>query len=75
MAEYRAIYKCRMCGEEFEDGRTGGGIAAYLSVCVLTIKENFNMEDFAIGVYRYKTHDCKDGSFGFSDFVGMRKVK
>lgn len=23
MEEYRAVYKCRLCGEEFETARTG----------------------------------------------------
>lgn len=73
MSEYRAIYKCRLCGEEFEDGR-GGDEIAYLSVCGLTIKENFNMKGSAIGVHRYNIHNCKDGSYGMADFCGFRKV-
>ena len=40
MSEYRAIYKCRLCGEEFEDVRTGRDIA-YMGATVLTVKEHF----------------------------------
>ncbi len=73
MTEYRAIYKCRMCGEEFEDARMGKDIA-YMGAAVLTVKEHFKPEGCAIGVHRHNTHVCDDGSYGFADFVGFKKV-
>ena len=39
MREYRAIYKCRLCGEEFEDGETGDIIAMACTVA-LNVKES-----------------------------------
>ena len=74
MSEYLAIYKCRMCGEEFEDARMGRDIA-YMGAAVLTVKEHFEPEGCAIGIHRHNVHHCDDGSYGFSDFVGFRKVE
>lgn len=74
MSEYRAIYKCRLCGEEFEDARMGKDIA-YMGAAVLTVKEHFKPEGCAIGIHRHNVHHCDDGSYGFSDFVGFRKVE
>ena len=73
MTEYRAIYKCRLCGEKFEDGRTGID-TAYMGCAVLVAKEHFKPEGCAIGVHRHNTHVCDDGSYGFADFVGFKKV-
>ena len=73
MSEYRAIYKCRLCGEEFEDARMERDIA-YMGVAVLTVKEHFKLEGGAIGVHKYNTHVCDDDSYGFADFVGFKKV-
>lgn len=44
MPEYRAIYKCRLCGEEFDDGRAGKDIA-YMAAAVLTVKNHFSQKD------------------------------
>ena len=55
MTEYRAIYKCRLCGEEFEDGRAGKDIA-YMAAAVLTVKNHFKPEGCAIGIHRYNVH-------------------
>lgn len=73
MTEYREIYKCRLCGEKFEDGRTGRD-TAYMGCAVLAAKEHFKPEGCAIGVHRHNTHVCDDGSYGFADFVGFKKV-
>ena len=74
MSEYRAIYKCRLCGEKFDDGRAGKDIV-YMAAAVLTVKNHFKPEGCAIGIHRYNVHHCSDGSYGFSDFVGFRKVE
>lgn len=67
MPEYRAIYKCRLCGEEYIEGRTGAAIA---------MKETVLIADGGAGKYgthMYGTHNCDDGSYGLSDFCGFRK--
>ena len=74
MSECRAIYKCRLCGEEFEDGRAGKDIS-HMAVAVLTVKNHFKPEGCAVGIHRHNVHHCNDGSYGFADFIGFRKVE
>lgn len=75
MTEYQAIYKCRLCGEEFCDS-------------IIDEKEVDKCSNtFWRGMYIYRSisgrndipkekfHFCKDGSHGFSDFCGFRKVR
>ena len=73
MPEYRAIYKCRMCGEEYLDAVTGETVAMALTVA-LTVEDNTGNTRYNGKLYRHGIHECKDGSFGYSDFIGMRKV-
>ena len=69
MPEYRAIYKCRMCGEEYETHNTFNDevdTQTYMAnMCIQRKKHNLPFEH----------HVCKDGSFGLSDFIGIRKVE
>lgn len=74
MSEYRAIYKCRLCGEEFADSLID---EEEVSRCV---------HAFWKGKYRYHSitgrndilkeifHFCDDDSYGFADFLGFKKV-
>ena len=74
MSEYRAIYKCRLCGEEFESGTT--------TSTDVVIKNMLNVTT-GCGIKQYignpvtetYMHSCKDGSMGLSDFLGFRKVE
>lgn len=74
MSEYRAIYKCRLCGEEFEEGETGDLIAIACTVA-LTVKESTENVRYERKLRRYMPHNCKDGSYGFADFCGFKKVR
>lgn len=74
MVTYQAIYKCRLCGESFADGATIEGIAMAVNVA-LTINETFYNSDTHSSGHRYMPHSCKDGSVGFADFQGFRKVE
>lgn len=53
-AKFRAIYKCRLCGEKFELPATGEEVLVEMDA---------------------ETHYCKDGDFGFADFLGFRKIE
>ena len=78
MIEYRAIYKCRLCGEEFYG----------MSFCESDISTFYAITTFIMGsnscemlykappqiIYAKKQHSCKDGSLGLADFMGFRKV-
>lgn len=74
MSEYQAIYKCRLCGEEFEEGTTGDIIAMACTVA-LTVKDSTEHVRCERNLHRHMPHHCKDGSYGFADFCGFRKVE
>ena len=73
MSEYKAIYKCRLCGEEFEDFTTGEELAQAINMA-LAVCGNTNHVKCARNLYKNTMHYCKDGSFGFADFQGFKKV-
>lgn len=68
--EYHAIYKCRLCGEEYSNIRTGNTDLAMQSVIMLTITGN-PIE--AQSPTMTKIHVCDDKSYGLSDFCGYKK--
>ncbi len=70
---YQAIYKCRLCGEEFSE-----------DTCLIENKiigidfERKIIVDKNMGVYELlirNCHNCKDGSLGMVDFKGFKKVE
>ena len=71
MSEYAAVYKCRLCGKTFKNGVASTGRAAGIAGR-LTNENSFTQG----GVHgsRYAIHNCDDGSLGFSDFQGFKKV-
>lgn len=79
MSEYRAIYKCRLCGEEFEGmSFYENDNSPFYAMTVFTSGSN----SFAMGykeppniLYMREQHNCKDGSYGMADFLGFRKVE
>lgn len=71
---YRAIYKCRLCGEEFKYCQTGEEIAQTANM-VLTVYGHAKHIKGARDIYKNVNHYCKDGSFGFADFQGFKKVE
>lgn len=75
MSEYRAIYKCRLCGEEYADSL----ISEYeAEKCFEKFEKGKSIYRSISGrndIPKVKVHICKDDSFGFSDFIGMRKVE
>lgn len=73
MTEYRAIYKCRLCGEEFEH-------CDWSKEYLITHPKNFfehSKNSILRCEYQYSHwwHKCKDGSFGISDFIGFKKME
>lgn len=68
MGEYRAIYKCRLCGEVFEAHE---------------LKDIFESQTYCSsmccqhsgGNFPYEFHICNNEDVGFADFVGCKKVE
>lgn len=75
MSEYVAVYKCRLCGKVF--GRKGDemeeGNASHI-INRLISEENTQLGNNPFFGHRYDNHVCEDGSFGFADFQGFKKV-
>ena len=67
--EYKAFYKCRLCGEIFDDGATTGPRPAKVTAVELAlgIKPSYTMAPSLVWV-----HDCKDSSVGMADFIGWK---
>ena len=76
MTEYRAIYKCRLCGEEFEKEKVDYKRAVAAVLCLgMFGNESFDDPTTDISVYRAIDHNCEDGSMGLAEFLGFRKVE
>lgn len=72
--EYRAVYKCRLCGERYSPG--------YYDTDLRTVENH--MEEMAAGirgtpltalVSEKKIHRCADSSLGLADFQGWEAGK
>lgn len=76
MAEYQAIYKCRLCGEEFTDSLIS---QEEIEKCLLVFEKGktiYRSRSGRIDIYLRKGHySCKNGSYGLADFQGFRKVE
>lgn len=76
MSEYRAIYKCRMCGEEYSGIQVNSTIAFAATVAFgCGAAESFDLLSMNTVIYKTNNHECKDGSLGLADFIGFRKVE
>lgn len=68
--EYRAVFKCRLCGETYESGcATGNKIVALLSATGACVGKQIQPQ----GPILTEVHSCKNGDFGIADFQGFRK--
>lgn len=74
MTEYRAIYKCRLCGEEFVSAVTGSADIAIKNMVIVTAECDVKQK-ILNPVTKTIMHGCKDGSMGMSDFLGFRKIE
>lgn len=76
MPEYRAIYKCRMCGEEYSGIQVNSTIAFAATMAFgCAAAESFDLPSMNTVIYKTNNHECKDGSFGLADFIGFRKLE
>lgn len=71
--EYKAIYKCRLCGKEFEYCRAGEVIAQALTVA-LAVNGTTEHVRYNGNLHTHTTHECDDGSLGIADFQGFQKI-
>lgn len=71
---YQAVYKCRLCGEEFRENETKESKIQTINI-PFSINENIKHTEFPINIFKHTIHYCKDGSIGFSEFQGFKKVE
>lgn len=73
MKMFDAIYKCRLCGEEFVECSTSGeeGNRSFVMkiMCrAVDLKEPEEIMEPTI----YTCRPCRDGSYGVADFLGFK---
>ena len=66
--EYRISYKCRLCGEIFDSGRTRdrGTATAEIALTASRMERNAHL---------YYPHYCNDTDIGLADFIGILGVE
>lgn len=74
MPEYRAIYKCRLCGEVIPYSLISEREVDRCGVAFGKGKYRYNSISGRNDIQREIFHPCKDGSYGFADFCGFKKV-
>ena len=76
MSEYRATYKCRLCGEEIQrtSTRDKEDVEIQMKNTCAFSSEFFNPKT-AHREARAIPHMCIDGSIGLAEFLGFRKVE
>lgn len=66
---YRAMCKCRLCGEVYKNGAaTGSKELAIFSIVEMETKRHTQIQAPTL----IDIHHCKDGSIGCADFVGWK---
>lgn len=68
-AEYRAFYKCRLCGETFPSGATTGREIACLHMVELAAIGHPTILNAPLML---TTHYCDGEGMGLADFIGWK---
>lgn len=72
--EYRATYKCRLCGETFQNDAIMKEAVAQVTTFELATVGNTQNIKCNGNFHKHAIHYCNDGSFGFADFQGFKKI-
>ena len=66
---YKAVCKCRLCGEEFECGAvTGNEYLAFNSIIEMSLQRYTILQ----APHLIEIHSCKNGNIGCADFIGWK---
>lgn len=71
MRKYKAIYKCRLCGETFS---CGGELAEDKAIKKISLMGAMPIPFFCKFDNGKMPHGCKNGSIGIGDLQGFGKV-
>ena len=69
--EYRAIYKCRLCGKEFEDCATCNKGLVFDCMIAFVLNEKAKIP---FQPHEFQLHYCEDKSMGVADFKGWKAI-
>ena len=74
---YMATYKCRLCGEVVSNAGTANKDTASKATMYTVIDSSGYSPQFESpnAPMQFATHACKDGSYGMSDFLGMKETQ
>lgn len=73
MGEYKAVYKCRLCGQVYKSGATTGQALAVAHMVETTVGLYGTVP---LCVRKLESHSCGgpySGSLGLADFQGWQK--
>lgn len=70
MAEYHAIFKCRLCGKNYDSaGTTSRDVAIRETMLLCTGGKSYEPQ----APQMTEAHFCKNGNIGIADFQGWLK--
>lgn len=73
---YKAVYKCRLCGEMHFDSLISENEAEKCLRAFERGKMRYKSNSGRNDIYKYKGHYyCNDGSLGIADFQGFKKTE
>lgn len=73
---YQVVYKCRLCGEVFYDKKNKAReVKDFTMTNILAQVEQSTLMKKPNNVDLHMAHNCVDGSCGFADFQGFKKVE
>lgn len=70
--EYKAVYRCRLCGKEYQTGATAGEVIA--NACMYELAAGLS-GTVPMAPRKIEPHCCPDGSLGVADFLGWKAEK
>ena len=66
---YKAMFKCRLCGEVF----TSGAVTGNKGLAVQAIVDmDLNRHTVIQAPHSIQTHFCENGDIGYADFIGWK---
>lgn len=72
---YQAIYKCRLCGEIIKSEILMQPHVAHRIMRNFIYENEEALRSEPHPINKYDCHNCKNGSFGYMDFQGFRKME
>ncbi len=69
MEMYIAMFKCRLCGEKYEDG----GILNNKDAEEVAMSAIIGDQSDPLEIRLHDIHYCDDGSLGVADFIGIKR--